>query len=96
MPNPRKEAENHNLRNLAVLGHQQAKIIGGTTRVISSRRQESINLATSGTRETMRMKKQKWEHHVLPEGFAEQKYPKDSSYLMISESTMDHRNPSLG
>jgi hypothetical protein len=63
---------------------------------VSSHRQESINLATSGTRETMRTKKSKWEHHALPKGFVERKYQRDSSYLMISESMMDHRNPSLG
>jgi hypothetical protein len=65
-------------------------------RAVSSRRKELINLAASGTRKTMRTKKQKWEHNALPEGFAEQKYSKDSSYLMISESMMDYRNPSLG
>jgi hypothetical protein len=65
-------------------------------RAIASRRQELINLTTSVMRKTMRMRKQKWEHHALPEGFAEQKYPKDSNYPMISKSMMDHRNPSLG
>jgi hypothetical protein len=42
------------------------------------------------------MKKSKWEHHALLERFVEQRYPRYSSYLMISESMMDHRNPSLG
>jgi hypothetical protein len=37
----------------------------------------------SGMKETMKTRKKKWEHYVLPEGYAEHMYPKDSSYLMI-------------
>jgi hypothetical protein len=35
-------------------------------------------------------------HHALPTGFAKHKCLKDSSYLTISKSMMDHKNPNLG
>jgi hypothetical protein len=49
----------------------------------------------SGTKGTMKMKKKRWGHHALPTGFAKRKCLKDSSYLMISKTTMDHRNLNL-
>jgi hypothetical protein len=35
-------------------------------------------------------------HHALPAGFAPLQFPRDSSYLMISKSTTDHRNHNHG
>jgi hypothetical protein len=35
-------------------------------------------------------------HHALPAGFAPHQFPRGSNYLMISKSTMDHRNHSHG
>jgi hypothetical protein len=72
------------------------KITRRAMHVASPRKQESINLAMTGMREIMRMKKLRWEHHALPGGFAGQKYPRDSSYLMISKNMVDRRNPNLG
>jgi hypothetical protein len=61
---------------------------------IQSHKHKSTNSATSGTNTIMRMKKNQLELPALPTGFAECKYQKDSSYLMISRNTMDPRNPS--
>jgi hypothetical protein len=45
---------------------------------------------------TMRTTKKRWGHHALPAGFASLQFPRDSSYLMISKSTMDQRNHNHG
>jgi hypothetical protein len=45
---------------------------------------------------TMKKTKKRWGHHALPAGFAPLQFPKDSSYLMISKSTTDHRNRNHG
>jgi hypothetical protein len=45
---------------------------------------------------TMKKTKKRWGHHALPAGFAPLQFPRDSSYLMISKSMMDHRNHNHG
>jgi hypothetical protein len=50
----------------------------------------------SQMKEIMKMRKKKWERYALPEGFAECRYPKDSSYLKTSKSMTDHKNPNYG
>jgi hypothetical protein len=40
--------------------------------------------------------KKRWERHALPVGFAPLQFLRDSSYLMITKNTMDHKNHSHG
>jgi hypothetical protein len=49
-----------------------------------------------GMKEIMKTRKKKLEHYALPEGFAERRYPKDSSYLTTNKNMMDHKNPNYG
>jgi hypothetical protein len=102
-PSREEEAEGLNLRttkhdNLADPNHPGRKIATreARTQEISSHRHRSTDLAMSGTKETMRTKKQRWGHHALPTGFAKHKYPRNLSYHMISKNMMEHRNPSHG
>jgi hypothetical protein len=44
----------------------------------------------------MRTRKKKWERYALPKGFAERRYPKDSSYITTRKSMMGHKNPNYG
>jgi hypothetical protein len=46
--------------------------------------------------ETTRMKRRKWGHYALPEGFVERGYPKDSSYHTTSKNMMGLKNPDYG
>jgi hypothetical protein len=50
----------------------------------------------SGMKEIMKMRKKKWERYALLEGFAEHRYPKDSSYLTTSKSMTHHKNLNYG
>jgi hypothetical protein len=50
----------------------------------------------SGMKEIMKTRKKKWECYSLPEGFAERRYPNDSSYFTTSKNMMDHKNPNYG
>jgi hypothetical protein len=45
---------------------------------------------------TMKMTKKRWEHRVLPAGFALHQYPGGLNYLMINKNTTDHRNHNRG
>jgi hypothetical protein len=58
--------------------------------------QGKIGHIMNGMKETMKIRKKKWEHYVLPEGFRERRYQKDSSYLTTSKSMIDHKNPNYG
>jgi hypothetical protein len=40
--------------------------------------------------------KKRWAHYALPAGFAECRYPKDSSCHTISKNMMGHMNPCYG
>jgi hypothetical protein len=42
------------------------------------------------------MKRRKWGRYVLPEGFAEHGYPKDSSYHTTSRNMMSRKIPDYG
>jgi hypothetical protein len=45
---------------------------------------------------TMRTTKRRWGHRALLVGFAPLQFLRDSSYLMTSKSTTDHRNHNHG
>jgi hypothetical protein len=55
-----------------------------------------MDIATSGMKETRKMRKQRWGRLALPIGFAKRKYPRDSNYLMTNKNTMDRKNLILG
>jgi hypothetical protein len=48
--------------------------------------------AMSGMKEITKTKRKKWGHYVLPEVFAERRYPKGLSCRMTSKNMMDHRS----
>jgi hypothetical protein len=51
--------------------------------------------ATRGKKKIMKTTKKRRARYALPEGFAEQGYPKDSSCHTISKSMMDHKNHAM-
>jgi hypothetical protein len=94
----RKEADGPNLYKLEGPSHPIREITDykGTTQGVSSHGPGSMDHVMSGKKKIMRMRKQRWGRYALPVGFVECKYPKDSSYLTISKSTTNHRNPNYG
>jgi hypothetical protein len=52
--------------------------------------------ATCEKKKIMKTMKKRWARYALPEGFAEQGYPKDSSCHTISKSMMGRKNPRYG
>jgi hypothetical protein len=94
----RKEAGGPNLHKPEGPSHPIREITyhKGTMQGVSSHMPGLIDHVMSGMKEIMRTRKQRWGGYALPIGFAERKYPKDSSYPTISKSTTDHRNPNYG
>jgi hypothetical protein len=66
------------------------------TAIALDMKEEADDPGHQGMSMTMKTRKSRWGRHALPAGFAEHKYPKDSSYLTINRNTKDRKRPSHG
>jgi hypothetical protein len=98
-----KGEEAHTIRKRTSQDHLAATtVLGGEAAISdldrhhqsSTEEPEDLDLQTKSV--TMKTMKKRWEHHALLTWFAPLQFLKDSSYLMISKSMMDHRNHNHG